>query len=182
MKLNKGQKAIDFTVRDIDDRTIRLSDFQGGKVLLAFFRNVHCPFCNVRIHHLSLNKASFEEKGLKMIFFFESPKELITESLFHRHVQPIPLIADPEKKIYRQYGVEASTFKMLGTFLSSGNSDIKKQNKTFDLPEDTSTKATQNLIPADFLIDEQLIIQKAHYGANLKDHISINEINQFIQS
>jgi hypothetical protein len=36
-----------------------------------------------------------------------------------------------------------------------------------------------NLMPADFLIDENFRIVKAHYGGHLDDHISIDEFKAF---
>jgi peroxiredoxin Q/BCP len=37
MKLNKGDKAPEFQLSDQDNRTVRLSDFQGRKLLLFFY-------------------------------------------------------------------------------------------------------------------------------------------------
>jgi hypothetical protein len=36
-----------------------------------------------------------------------------------------------------------------------------------------------NLIPADFFIDENFKIVKAHYGKHLDDHVDIEELKAF---
>lgn len=179
MKLSKGQQAIDFTIRDAYDSEIKLSSYGGQKILLSFFRNVNCPFCNMRVHELSKMREQIERKGLKMIFFFESNTGHLKRSVFHQEVSPIPLIGDPEKQVYRQYGVEASHLKMLKTFFKSGSMGTMQQGNQLNVPKEKEKHVTQNLIPADFLIDENFIIQKAHYGSNLRDHIPVEEITSF---
>lgn len=61
MKLSTGTKAPDFAVEDIYGNLVHLSDYQGKKVILGFFRNVNCPFCNMRVHQLMKLKESFDQ-------------------------------------------------------------------------------------------------------------------------
>jgi len=177
MKLQKNQAAIDFAVTDIYGKEMKLSDFKGKKIHLGFFRNVSCPFCNLRVHQLSKYAEAFEKRGLKTIYFFESKPEVLLRSTFHKGVSPIPLIGDPQRKIYTMYGVEPSMMKMISTFFVKGSMSDMKAGKALNLPQDK--EATQSLIPADFLIDEQFQIIKAHYGSNLNDHIAIDEVKAF---
>lgn len=179
MKLYSQQPAIDFSVSDIYGKNIRLSDFKGQKIHLGFFRNVNCPFCNLRVHQLSKLNSDFDRKNLKAIYFFESHPKLLLKSIFHQEISPIPLIGDPERKVYAQYGVEASMFKALSTLFSSNSSRDLKAGNALNLPKDKDRNATQTLMPADFLIDEEFNIHKAHYGKNLNDHIAVDEIKRF---
>lgn len=181
MKIFEGQIAIDFNVSDAFGKPIKLSSYNGNKVLLSFFRNVHCPFCNLRVHELSKLREQLEDKGLKMIFFFESTPESIQNSVFHQEMSAIPLIGDPEKKIYSQYGIEASALKMMSTFFTSGVMKGMKEGSKYDVPKEKESHVTQTLIPADFLIDENMIVRKVHYGANVKDHLPTEEIKQFVK-
>jgi len=177
MKLTKLQEAPNFTVTDIAGKSITLSDYRGKKIHLGFFRNVNCPFCNLRVHQLSKMRDELKAKGVEMLYFFESKPEVIKRSSFHQGVYPIPLIGDPEKRVYKQYGVESSITKMLSTAFAKGTITDFKSGTALNLPADK--EATQSLIPADFLIDENFRIHKAHYGSNLNDHIAIEELRQF---
>lgn len=179
MKLYKNQPAIDFSVADIYGKQINLSDFKGHKIHLGFFRNVNCPFCNLRVHQLSKLNADFEAKDVKVIYFFESDSRLLLKSIFHQEISPIPLIGDPQKKIYAQYGVEPSVLKSISTLFSKDALKDIKAGSALHLPVEKDKQATQTLIPADFLIDEKFTIQTAHYGKHLNDHISIDEIKRF---
>jgi thioredoxin-dependent peroxiredoxin len=177
MKLTNHLQAPDFTVNDIYGKTIKLLDLKGKKIHIGFFRNVNCPFCNLRVHQLSKLSAQLKSNGVEMIYFFESKPEVIRRSSFHEGISPIPLIGDPERKIYTLYGVENSVRKMISTVFTKGALNDFKAGKALNLPHDK--EATQSLMPADFLIDENFKIHKVHYGNNLNDHLAIEQIKAF---
>lgn len=178
MKLRKGMQAIDFTINDIYGKEIKLSNFKGKKIILGFFRNVSCPFCNLRVHELKKLCDTIREKNIQMIFLFESKPQILKASIFHSEVSPDPLIGDPEKLIYNLYGIENSFLKTNLTFFKAGTFAEFKAGRALNLPEDKD--ASINLIPADFLIDENFNIVTAHYGSNLRDHIPMSEIKSFV--
>lgn len=179
MKLSAGTKAPDFEVQDINGNSFRLSDYRGQKIVLGFFRNVNCPFCNMRVHELMRMKETLDQQNTQLIVFFESAPKVIARSSFHKQISPIPLIGDPEKKVYRQWGVETSMIKTIKTMFSAANRKAMKEGGKLDLPKEKDTDASMTLIPADFLIEEEFIIQKAHYGHHLNDHIELQEIKGF---
>ncbi|MGJ3234877.1 redoxin domain-containing protein [Marivirga sp.] len=178
MKLKEGDSVPDFIAKDIFDRDIIMSDLRGNKIFLAFFRNVNCPFCNMRVHQLSKKQKELTKAGLKMVFFFESSTQHLQRSIFHKEVSEVPLIGDPEKEVYKRYGIESSIFKTMSTFLHKGAFAKKKEGEKFNVPEDKE-KNDDTLIPADFLIDENCKIVKAYYGKNVSDHLDIKEIEKF---
>jgi peroxiredoxin len=179
MKLTNGQKALDFTGTDIHGNTIKLSDYKGKKIMLGFFRNVNCPFCNRRVHQLMGMKTMLQNKNVQLVLMFESSTERLTKSVFHEGITPWPIIGDPEKKVYEMYGVEASALKAMRTMISSNMFKAMKDVKDIGLPKEKDTEATATLIPADFLINEDFTIVNAHYGKHLDDHISIDELKKF---
>ncbi|SHJ70798.1 Peroxiredoxin [Reichenbachiella agariperforans] len=181
MKLHQGQIAPDFKVQDIYGNPVSLADYRGKRVLLSFFRDVSCPFCNLRVRDLSKRREELEKMGLHMILFFESSAEVLNSSLLHKKASPIPLIGDPKKQVYGQYGIEASALKMMKTFFQSGAVSAMKEGATIEVPK-TKDKSTMTLIPADFLIDTDQKIHTAHYGAHIRDHITIADLENFIKS
>lgn len=180
MKLTAGKPAIEFEAKDIHGTSFKLTDFKGKKIYLGFFRNVNCPFCNLRVHQLRKLYSESQKNGVEFVFLFESANNILKRSIFHQEISPIPLIGDPEKVIYKKYGVEASTIKMLKTFLNPSNfAQLKEGKKLQGIPTEKDKDATFNLIPADFLIDEDFMIVKAHYGQHVNDHIDLNEVKRF---
>jgi thioredoxin-dependent peroxiredoxin len=177
MKLQEGQTAQDFTATDIYGREVKLSDFKGKKIILSFNRNVNCPFCNRRVHQIMGKNYKLKNAGVQLVFLFESSNEKLLSSVFHEGISPWPIAGDPDKKVYKQYGVEQSTLKMMKTMFTSSVGQAKKDTKELNLPEDKD--ASMNLIPADFFIDENFKIVRAHYGKHLDDHVEIEELKAF---
>ncbi len=180
MRLKTGQSAPLFSLTDIYDREIDLSSYKNKnkKILISFFRNVACPFCNFRIHQLTKKNEKWKEK-LEMIFFLESKKEVVLRSTFHQDVSPIPIISDEKKMIYQKYGIEKSTLKFLGTMLSSTHRATFNTAKEMGLAVNSGEKLITT-IPADFLLDENLTIIEAYYGNNIGDHLPFEKIESVL--
>ncbi len=177
MKIKEGNFAYDFNTVTFDGKPFKLSDYKGSPIILSFNRHRGCPFCNRRLHHIMGLNYRLLQTGIKLVFLFESSNEKLIQSPFHKGVQPWPLIGDPEKKIYHLYGVEQSTTKALSTLYKSNIFKAIKETKELNLKHDND--ATLNLIPADFFIDKDFKIVKAHYGSHMDDHVNIDELKKF---
>ncbi len=168
-----------FELIDIYGRKIALEDYNGKKVFLGFFRHAGCPFCNLRVHALQKVQNELKSQNLEMIFFFESNENTLIRSIFHKEISPIPLIADPEKKWYTIYGVEnsvvKSTLSHLTSFIQTAIT-AKIKSLPLHLMADGESFGT---MPAEFLIDENLIIRKIHYSKSLNDRLSMQYIYDF---
>lgn len=179
MKIKEGNLAPDFITKDIYGNEIKLSDYKGKKIILSFLRNVSCPFCNVRVHKLMWHNIKLQKSGVQMIMFFESSADKLLKSSFHKGISPFPLIGDPKKIVYNMYGVENSVVKMMKTFWQADIKGTMAIAKTLDMQKEKDKDASNTLIPADFFIDENFTIVKAHYGKNLEDHIDLDELIKF---
>ena len=115
-----------------------------------------------------------------MIFVFESKKEVIKMSSFHSSIQGIPIISDPTKELYHLFGVEFSVAKQLRSMLHSSFYSQLKDAKQLGLDQNARQKdVSDSLIPADFLVNEHFVIEKAHYGKATNDHLAVEEIVGF---
>ncbi len=174
MRLKAGDKAPDFTAKVWNGPDLKLSDFQGQKVWLAFFRYASCPLCNLRVRDIIRRHDEFKSKGLKVIGIFQSPLESFDEYVGKQN-PPFPLVSDPEEKLYKIYGLEAS----LGAFLSPRNLafglEAAKAGFMAVDPDGTKTR-----IPADFLIGPDGVIRDVFYGEIIADHIPIDRVDRFI--
>ena len=179
MELSKNITAPTFSLTDIFGRTIDLNNYRDKKVLLAFFRHAGCPFCSLRVHELTKAHGELKQKGLEMIFFFESKERVLLRSIFHKEVSPIPLISDPKKVWYDHYGLESSVYKSavshLTTFVQTA---IKAKMKGLPMHPMADGESI-NTIPAEFLLDKDLVIRKLHYSKALNDRLPLTEIHAF---
>jgi thioredoxin-dependent peroxiredoxin len=180
MTLTESIKAPVFKIRDVYGRIIDLESFRNKKILIGFFRHAGCPFCNLRVHALSKIQADLKSKGLEMIFFFESKESVILRSTFHQGISPIPIISDPEKIWYRAYGLESSLLKSTVSHLTSFvKTAWKAQSAKVPLHMMASGESFSTM-PAEFLVDENLVIRKVHYSDRLNDRMELTEITRFV--
>ncbi|MEP6738710.1 MAG: peroxiredoxin-like family protein [Chryseolinea sp.] len=179
MNLEKNVTAPLFNLKDIFGRTVDLETYKDKKLLIGFFRHAGCPFCNLRVHELSKAYLELKSIGFEMIFFFESKEKVILRSSFHLGVSPIPIISDPEKQWYKTYGLEDSFVKSGVSHITSFVQTLikaKSQALPFSLPTNGESLAT---LPAEFLIDKNLVIRDLHYSQRLDDRMEISAIRAF---
>lgn len=179
MKLELNVQAPLFRLSDIFERTIDLQDYKGRRVLVGFFRHAGCPFCNLRVHALTRLHAELKEAAFDMIFFFESRERILLRSSFHKGVSPIPIISDPEKVWYATYGLEPSPLKSAMSHLTSFIQTAIRA-RAADVPVHLIAAGESiSTMPAEFLLDEELVIRKLHYSNRLNDRFDLDEIRAF---
>jgi thioredoxin-dependent peroxiredoxin len=175
MALRQGQQAPLFAVTDVFGKRIDLQDYAGHKTMVSFYRFASCPFCNLRIQRMLGQHGRFEEQGLKMISFWQSPKESILKHV-GRQRPPFPMIADPDQAFYRLYHVERSWLGALKVMKSPGLMASALKGGFNPATAD----GDMNQLPADFLLNPDLTIHQAYYGEHIGDHIGFDQIDQFL--
>ena len=99
--------APDFALKDLTDRTVRLSDFVG-KIRIVNFWATWCPPCRKEIPHFQALTTKYGDRGVVIIGISVDQEELSTVQTFVESMKisyPI-LIADPA--VIRAYGSVAS--------------------------------------------------------------------------
>lgn len=118
MNLKVGDKAPNFEGKDQNGKAIKLSDYQGQKVILYFYPKDDTPgctaqACNLRDNYEALQKSNYLVLGVS------SDNEKSHQKFIEKYSLPFSLIADDEKKINELYGVwvEKSMYgrKYMGT-------------------------------------------------------------------
>jgi thioredoxin-dependent peroxiredoxin len=105
-KLNVGDPAPEFELPGTDDKTYRLSDYRGRKVILAFYPGdftAVCTkqFCSYRDQGDKLDSLGAEVLGI-------SPQSVESHERFVEEKRlNVPLLADEDKAVARAYGVLA---------------------------------------------------------------------------
>ncbi len=177
MKIEPGQPAIPFSTEDVFGNRVRLADYRGRQLLLSFYRYAGCPLCNYRLERLIILLPRFRRLGLDMVAVFQSPKDSIRFYVENRHEAPFPIVADPGRELYRKYGVENS---WKGLFRGALRFDtlLRAARRGFYPGKIEGNPAT---VPADFLIDADLIVREAYYGRDVGDHLSTDVIERWLR-
>lgn len=163
-----GNLAPTFSHKDLNEVHVSLRDFTGSKVLLSFFRDASCPFCNMRLRELILNYHQFKHENIHVLAVFHSSKE---EILVYAGKQeaPFSILPDPTLNLYKIYGIETSTLGKFKTLISFPKIWKMMRSGFFNL----ESMASPNTLPADFLIGESGKIEMAYYGKDFGDHIPL---------
>jgi thioredoxin-dependent peroxiredoxin len=103
-RIDVGDSAPDFELRGTGGRTVRLADFRGRWLVLAFYPGDFTPvctrqFCSYRDAADRLDELDAEVLGV-------SPQTLESHERFRaKHGLTVPLLADPKREMIRAYGV-----------------------------------------------------------------------------
>ncbi len=178
MRLLPQQQAPDFTTQDIHANRVALSDYKDKQLMLCFFRYAGCPFCSVAMLKLIRVYPELNSLGLHMLFFFQSPTPSVIQYV-EKFNPPVPIIADPDKKIYSLYGIESS-------FLGWPNSLIEVPHVLGGMllhkVVQGKIDGDPNLLPADFLIGPpNFTIHSAYYSSNFMERMPVSEIKNFLK-
>ncbi len=157
--------------------SITTNEFKGKKILLTFNRYVSCPLCNYRTHEILEKYDSLKANGLVLISVYESAREILTQYTKQEDI-PFIMISDPQEILYKQFNVTKSWWKtFVGLFNNYGAKHAmgKKQFKS-----KYKRDGHLNRLSADFLVNENGIIETAYYGKFVGDHLPVKEITKWV--
>lgn len=99
-----GTKAPDFTLKNQDNQTVRLSDFLGKKVVLYFYPKDQTSGCTTEAMAYAEAYPTFQKLNTEVIGISKdnvaSHKKFAT-----KYELPFPLLADTQKEAIQAYGV-----------------------------------------------------------------------------
>ena len=131
--LETGMKAPDFSLPDKDGNTVRLSDFQGKKVVLYFYPKDNTPGCTRQACAFAASYEQFKAQDATVIGI---SKDSVASHLkfAQKYDLPFILLSDPELQAIQAYGVWQEK-KLYG-------------------------KVSMGVVRTTYIIDEQGIIEK----------------------
>ena len=102
--LETGMKAPDFSLLDKAGNTVRLSDFQGKKVVLYFYPKDNTPGCTRQACAFAASYAQFKTQDVIVIGI--SKDSVASHQKFaQKYDLPFILLSDPELQAIQAYGV-----------------------------------------------------------------------------
>ncbi len=146
---------------------------------LVFRRFASCPICNVHLNSVARRHDEITAAGVREVVVFHSPVEAI---LPHQGQLPFDAIADPDYRLYREFGVEFSLRAVLDP--RAWTAWLKPQAWRAGLREvrDPGGKwfsirgASMLGMPAELLIEPDGHVLAAKYGTHANDQWSVDDI------
>lgn len=175
MRRQAGEHVGQLHLPTIDGAQFDVRQLRSQRFMLSFFRFAACPFCNLRVHELAERFAEFDGR-LTVVAVFDSPLDNL-QRLAGKHRAPFPILADEANVYYRAFAIERSVIGMLKAALLRFPVVLRATLVEGYLP--TSFQGHLATLPADFLVDEQGVIQRAYYGQDIGDHLPFAAIKAF---
>ena len=96
--------APDFELKDQNQKMVRLKDFEGKKVLIAFYPFAFSPVCMEEMGCFETDMLDFQDRDITIIGI--SVDSHWTNKAFAEKLEiTIPLLSDFNKEVSRKYGV-----------------------------------------------------------------------------
>jgi peroxiredoxin Q/BCP len=102
--LDVGDVAPEFEAESFGSGAVRLSQWRGRPVVLYFYPKAFTPICTVETNRFRDSHAELSALGAQVVGVSADPLEVQCEFGRSQKVQ-FPLLADPERRICRAYGV-----------------------------------------------------------------------------
>jgi peroxiredoxin len=153
-------------------------------VHLQFRRFAGCPICNVHLRSVARRHDDIAAAGIREVAVFHSPAD---DMLPHQGDLPFAVVADPERLLYAEFGVEAA--RRAVTHPSAWTTPLKPsvypvvlrglRNGGSPGPRHGETILG---LPADFLIDPAGRVVALRYGRHANDQWSVDELIELRRS
>jgi peroxiredoxin len=147
-------------------------------VHLQFRRFAGCPVCDLHLHSIAQRHAEIVSARILEVAVFHSSADDLRPFTVEL---PFAVVADPEKKLYAEFGVEASPqallnprawFPILRGVLRSLARILRRRQPVTSFHSEGGKLG----LPADFLIDRNGRILACKYGAHIYDQWSVDEL------
>jgi peroxiredoxin len=169
-RLSPGGSFADIKLTTISGEELAIPRADGW-THLQFRRYAGCPICNLHLRTMATRFAEIAAANIRVVPVFHSDRKTMLPFLGDL---PFQAVADPEKRLYRQYGVESSWRsvlhpKVVADFVRS--TVAPHRNGWF-----VGDEAGHLGLPADFLISPSGLLVAVKYGLHASDHWSVDEL------
>jgi peroxiredoxin len=157
--------------------TVRVPDPQH-LVHLQFRRFAGCPVCNLHLRSMVKRNGEIVGAGVQEVVVFHSSADDLRR---YSDDLPFAVVADPERKLYREFGVEASALSLLHprvwgpALVGLGKALAATSRRRRPAPPLTPQGGPLGL-PADVLIAGDGRVLASKYGVHAYDQWSVDDL------
>ena len=174
LKLDKGDKAPDFSLVNAVGETVRLSDLlQKGKVVLTFYRGAWCPYCNLQLKQYQQILDEIKKCSASLVAVSpQTPDSSL--SIKETNELEFEVLSDNGNIVARQF---TKVFK-------NGDAPIKAMTDLgYDYDSFYGDDSREIPVPAVFIINEEGIISFAKAeGGDYRNRVEPSEILQVLKT
>ena len=168
-KVKLGDQIASFNVDTIAGVPVTLPITGSKYTHLQFRRFAGCPVCNFHLLTMARRQEEIAAAGISEVVVFHSHQD---EMVKYQAQLPFHCVADPDKRLYRQFGVENSLWALLHPgVLLNGAKWVIGQRRFY-------RKAENGIfgLPADILVNRAGRVVAVQYGSHADDQWSVDDL------
>lgn len=163
-----GDAIPSFSLQNAKGETVDLDELlsKHDKIVLAFFRGVWCPYCNLELRALQQELARIEAENVKLVAI--SPQMgAFNEVVVTDNTLTFDVLTDANNAYAKQLGIDFELQDFAVPVYEQMGIDLQKFNNNDEnsLP-----------MPAVFVVDKQKTITYSFVDANYMNRIDIDEL------
>lgn len=170
--LKKGDKALDFELKNATGKSIKLSDYlETGSVVLTWYRGGWCPYCNLTLRHLQKHLLDFKAEGANLLALTpELPDNSLKTS--EKNELEFEILTDLANQVAKNYGI---VFRL--------TPEVAKYYKNaFDLEIYNGNDSNELPLATTYVIDKDSIIQYAFLDADYRNRAEPSDILKVLKA
>ncbi|MBO1352008.1 MAG: peroxiredoxin [Hormoscilla sp. GUM202] len=125
MSLTVGTVAPDFTVKDTNGNTVKLSDFAGKTVVLYFYPKDDTPGCTKEAQSFRDSYAEYQNKDM-VVLGVSTDDEASHKQFTEKYGLPFQLLADADGAITKAYDVDGGGYAKRVTYIIDSEGKISQ--------------------------------------------------------
>jgi peroxiredoxin len=109
--VNPGDKAPDFSLKNVDGQTVSLSDYKDEKGVIVIFTCNPCPFAKAYEQRIIELHEKYADKGFPVVAINPNDDGVSPEDTFDKMKErssdknfPFPYLKDESQEVYQSYG------------------------------------------------------------------------------
>ena len=159
-------------------KLVTTPDPEGYFVHLQLRRFAGCPICNLHLRSIVDRHDEIRSHGIREVVVFHSTAKELAK---HEADLPFPLIADPERELYRQLGVERGPRSLLRArslraAIAGETAALGKRSMKRGPIGPIQPTGGRFGLPADFLIAPDSRVAGVKYGRHAYDQWTADEL------
>lgn len=123
------------------------------------------------VRQLAQRYGDFRAAGVELVAVFHSPASALREYARGSAAVPYPVLADPERRSYRSFGIERGLWTLLdprafARALAASRAGLRPRWRD-------AWRDGIGIVPADFLVGPDGVLERVHYGAHFADPLPV---------
>jgi peroxiredoxin len=177
-KARVGDPFPTLELRATSGEQVTIPDPTGEYVHLQLRRFASCPICNLHVRSIVTRHDEIRAHGIREVVVFHST---VAELSKFEAELPFPLIADPERELYRRLGVDRGprslvSMRALRAAMAGEAAAIRHRSTTRGALGPVKPTGGRFGLPAEFLIAPDGRIAALKYGRHAYDQWTVDEL------